>query len=37
MNAIIADLRATGENKAREATALERIPGLFGSPIYRES
>jgi NAD(P)-dependent dehydrogenase (short-subunit alcohol dehydrogenase family) len=29
-------LRALGEDKAREATALELIPGLVGSPIYRE-
>jgi NAD(P)-dependent dehydrogenase (short-subunit alcohol dehydrogenase family) len=30
-------LRATGEDKAREETALALIPGLIGSPIYRES
>ena len=28
--------RALGEDEAREATALELIPGLVGSPIYRE-
>ena len=28
--------RALGEDKAREETALELIPGLVGSPIYRE-
>jgi hypothetical protein len=27
---------ALGEDKLREATALELIPGLVGSPIYRE-
>jgi len=30
-------LRALGEDKEREATALELIPGLVGSPIYREA
>ena len=30
-------LRALGEDKAREAIALELIPGLVGSPIYREA
>lgn len=30
-------LRALGEDKQREATALELIPGLVGSPIYREA
>jgi len=29
-------LRALGEDRQREATALELIPGLVGSPIYRE-
>jgi NAD(P)-dependent dehydrogenase (short-subunit alcohol dehydrogenase family) len=29
--------RALGEDKAREAIALELIPGLVGSPIYREA
>lgn len=29
--------RALGEDKAREAVALELIPELVGSPIYRES
>ncbi len=29
--------RALGEDKAREALALELIPGLVGSPIYREA
>ena len=29
-------LRALGEDNAREETALELIPGLVGSPIYRE-
>jgi hypothetical protein len=29
-------LRALGEDRAREATALELIPGLVGSPIDRE-
>lgn len=29
--------RALGEDKAREATALELIPGLVGSPIYKEA
>lgn len=29
--------RALGEDKAREAVALELIPGLVGSPIYREA
>jgi len=29
--------RALGEDKAREATALELIPGLVGSPIYNEA
>ena len=28
---------ALGEDPAREATALELIPGLVGSPIYREA
>jgi NAD(P)-dependent dehydrogenase (short-subunit alcohol dehydrogenase family) len=28
--------RALGEDPAREAAALELIPGLVGSPIYRE-
>jgi NAD(P)-dependent dehydrogenase (short-subunit alcohol dehydrogenase family) len=27
--------RALGEDKAREATALELVPGLVGSPIYK--
>jgi hypothetical protein len=27
--------RALGEDKAREAIALELIPGLVGSPNYR--
>ena len=27
----------TDEDKGREATALELIPGLVGSPIYREA
>jgi short-subunit dehydrogenase len=30
-------LRALGEDKQREAMALELIPGLVGSPIYREA
>jgi short-subunit dehydrogenase len=30
-------LAALGEDKAREATALELIPGLVGSPIYKEA
>ena len=30
-------LRALGEDKAREEAALELIPGLVGSPIYREA
>lgn len=30
-------LRALGEDKAREQIALELIPGLVGSPIYREA
>ena len=30
-------LKALSEDKAREATALELIPGLVGSPIYREA
>jgi NADP-dependent 3-hydroxy acid dehydrogenase YdfG len=29
--------RALGEDKAREAIALELIPGLVGSPIYNEA
>lgn len=29
--------RALGEDKAREAVALELIPGLVGSPIYDEA
>ena len=29
--------RALGEDKAREAVARELIPGLVGSPIYREA
>ena len=29
--------RALGEDKAREAVALDLIPGLVGSPIYREA
>jgi NAD(P)-dependent dehydrogenase (short-subunit alcohol dehydrogenase family) len=29
--------RALGEDKAREAVALELIPGLVGSPIYNEA
>ncbi|MGZ3265513.1 MAG: SDR family NAD(P)-dependent oxidoreductase [Croceibacterium sp.] len=29
--------RALGEDKAREALALELIPGLVGSPIYNEA
>ena len=29
--------RALGEDSEREATALELIPGLVGSPIYREA
>ncbi len=29
--------RALGEDKQREATALELIPGLVGSPIYDEA
>jgi hypothetical protein len=29
-------LRALGEDKAREASGLELIPGLVGNPIYRE-
>jgi NAD(P)-dependent dehydrogenase (short-subunit alcohol dehydrogenase family) len=29
--------RALGEDKAREAVALELIPGLVGSPIYHEA
>ena len=29
--------RALGQDEAREATALELIPGLVGSPIYREA
>jgi hypothetical protein len=29
--------RALGEDKAGEAVALELIPGLVGSPIYREA
>lgn len=29
--------RAMGEDKAREAIALDMIPGLVGSPIYREA
>ena len=29
--------RALGEDKAREAVALELIPGLVGSPIYGEA
>nr|WP_166180289.1 SDR family NAD(P)-dependent oxidoreductase [Altererythrobacter segetis] len=29
--------RAMGDDKAREALALELIPGLVGSPIYREA
>lgn len=28
--------RALGEDKTREAVALELIPGLVGSPIYNE-
>ena len=30
-------LRALGQDRQREATALELIPGLVGSPIYREA
>jgi NAD(P)-dependent dehydrogenase (short-subunit alcohol dehydrogenase family) len=30
-------LKALGEDEERETTALELIPGLVGSPIYRES
>jgi len=30
-------LRALGEDKEREETALDLIPGLVGSPIYREA
>lgn len=30
-------LRAMGEDKDREATALELIPDLVGSPIYNDS
>ena len=30
-------LRAIGKDEAREKTALELIPNLVGSPIYRES
>ncbi|BBC72549.1 short-chain dehydrogenase [Altererythrobacter sp. B11] len=30
-------LRALGEDSERERTALELIPGLVGSPIYREA
>jgi len=30
-------LRALGEEQQREAIALELIPGLVGSPIYREA
>ena len=30
-------LRALGEDKEREATALELIPGLVGSPIYNDA
>ena len=30
------DKARRGEDKQREATALELIPGLVGSPIYRE-
>ena len=30
-------LRALGEDEAREKTAQDLIPGLIGSPIYRES
>ncbi len=29
--------RALGADAAREKTALELIPGLVGSPIYREA
>jgi hypothetical protein len=29
--------RALGEDKVREAVALELIPGLVGSPIYDEA
>ena len=29
--------RALGEDKAREAVALELIPGLVGSPIYKDA
>jgi hypothetical protein len=29
--------RALGEDKAREAVALDQISGLVGSPIYREA
>jgi short-subunit dehydrogenase len=30
-------LRALGKDEERERTALELIPGLVGSPIYREA
>jgi len=30
-------LKALGEDSAREAIALDLIPGLIGSPIYREA
>ena len=30
-------LRAIGHDEEREKTALELIPGLVGSPIYREA
>ena len=34
---VAAILRALGEDKEREATALELISGLVGSPIYRDA
>jgi NAD(P)-dependent dehydrogenase (short-subunit alcohol dehydrogenase family) len=33
----VAIRRALGEDKAREAVALELIPGLVGSPIDNEA